>query len=153
MLSDVEIGAIVTQGALEGGLQFPEGVCHCITWLARGVPYAAQLLALRVGQACLDRGATRITGADLAAAIARVAEEANPRVRILYEVLTKGGSDRAITGLLRAIAAGPQDRFGRFQAMPQAGGASLQVGGFVADAALWARVLTLQLRIPIRHIF
>lgn len=141
LLSDAEIDAIVTRGALEAGLEFPEGARRCIAWLARGVPYAAQLLALRAGQASLDRGSVRVTGTDLAAAIARVAQGANPRVRALYEELTEGGGDRAMIGLLRAIAAGPQDDFGRFQAVPCAGGAGWRVGGFPADAALWARVL------------
>lgn len=140
LLSDAEIEALLERGSEEAGLDFPPEVRACITALARGVPFHAQLLALRAGLAALERGVMTVSGADLRAAIERTVAEADPHVVALYEALTEGGHAGALISLLRAIAAGEQDEFGQFRAQAAEDG-RVRVAGTYADAALWARLL------------
>lgn len=140
LLSNAEVEALVARGSQEAGLDFSSPVRACIAALARGVPYYAQLLALRAGQAALERGATAIAGPDLLVAIERTVAEADPRVIALYDTLTEGGRADTLLSLLRAIAAGTQDEFGQFRA-EVAADERLYVAGTVADPALWARLL------------
>jgi len=140
LLTNAEVEEIVLRGARHSGLEFSAQVRTCIAALARGVPYHAQLLALRAGQAALDRGDMAVSAADLRYAIERTITEAAPRVIVLYEALTQGEKAGPMTSLLRAIAAGEQDRFGRFRATYTPEG-RITVAGTSADPGLWARLL------------
>lgn len=138
LLTRTDVEQIVAHGE-KAGLEFPSSARSCIAELARGVPYVAQLLSLRAGQAALDHGRTRVCGYDLIAAIKAAAVEADPRVQILYDMITNLERDEAVLGVLRAAAAGVQDEFGRFRAGHY--GPALQVAGVRADPVAWQRVL------------
>jgi Cdc6-like AAA superfamily ATPase len=140
LLSDAEIGDIVERGAAEAGLEFPPDARFCIVALARGVPYIAQVLALRAGQAALERNATVITGLDLEAAIACAVAEADPRVVNIYEKLTESGRNHLMVALLRSIAGGAQDEFGHFSIQSEPGG-GIRAAGIPVDPVLWGRLL------------
>ena len=140
LLTNAEVEEIVLRGARHSGLEFSAQVRTCIAALARGVPYHAQLLALRAGQAALDRGDMAVGAVDLRCAIERTITEAAPRVIVLYEALTQGERAGPMTSLLRAIAAGEQDRFGRFRATHTPEGRII-VAGASTDPGLWARLL------------
>jgi histone H3/H4 len=138
LLSDAEVEQIVARGE-KAGLNFPASARTCIAELARGVPYMAQLLSLRAGQAALDDGRTTIRGSDLIAAIKAAAVEADPRTQILYDTITRFEGDMAMLGMLRAAAVGTRDEFGRFGVSRD--GSSLRVAGVRADPAAWQRAL------------
>ena len=140
LLSEAEIEDIVERGGAEAGLDFPPDVRRCIAGLARGVPYAAHVLALRASQAALERDAAVVDGADLRAAIAGAVAEAAPRVVGMYEMLTEGGRDGEMVQLLRMIGAGRQNAFGQFLArpIPEDG---IRVAGRVTRRRLWLRLL------------
>ncbi|GAA0598894.1 hypothetical protein GCM10009416_41340 [Craurococcus roseus] len=138
LLSHAEVELIVARGE-EAGLDLPKPARSCIAQLARGVPYMAQLLALRAGQAALDDGRTRIRGDDLIAAVRAAAAEADPRIRTLYNTATGLERDAAALGVLRAAALGPQDEFGRFRV--DICGSFLRVAGAQVDPAAWRRVI------------
>ena len=140
LMTDAEIEEIVLRGAQHAGLDFPAQVRACIAALARGVPYHAQLLALRAGQEALSRGHTAIAAAELQCGIEQIIAEADPRITTLYEDLTQGERDNAVVSLLRSLAAGEQDRFGRFRATCTPEG-QIIVAGALTEPALWMRLL------------
>jgi hypothetical protein len=113
--SEDEVEDILERGEAETGLAFSGPVRARIRAVARGVPCVAQLMALRAGQAALERGVQKVTTADFDAALASAIDETHPRVAELYEALVDGGRNRAMAALLRIIATSTQDAFGRFQ--------------------------------------
>jgi hypothetical protein len=139
LLGTAEVEEIVARGARQAGLDFPPSVCAGIAGLARGVPYLAQLLGLRAGQAALDRRDRVVSGADLARAVAQVVEETDPRIAAQYEALCDGPDGPAARALLRAIATGEQNELGQFRATAVAGG--WRVAGAEAPPEAWARLV------------
>ena len=139
LLTDSEVEQIVAFGE-DAGVEFPALARSCIAKLARGVPYMAQLLSLRAGQAALDDGRTTICGSDLLAAIEAALVEADPLVQASFNTATRLERDAAVLRVLRAAAAGPQDELGRFRV--NSNGPFLEVAGLQVDPALWQRVVT-----------
>ena len=131
LMGDEEILGILDLGARETGLPFGMVARGWIVALARGVPYIAQLLALRTTQAAMRRGAAEVSEADLEAAIPAVLAEMEPHLGGEYEALTRGGRDQGMEALLRAVASGPIDHLGRISAAHHIGG----------GAALWRRLV------------
>lgn len=148
LLKSAQVEQIVERGAAQSGLNFSPAARTCIAELARGVPYMAQLLSLRAGQAALDNGRTTILGSDLLAAIEAAAIEADPHILNLYDLATNTERDVPALSVLRAAAAGSQDDLGRFQAVPD--GVSVRVAGLRADRAAWQRVLNVGAIQPVR---
>ena len=139
LLSDERVGELVADGAAEAGLEITPPLAMRIASLSRGMPYMAQLLALRVAQATTLRGATRATEADLRCAADRLVDEAEPRVLSLYAVLTHHGADAAAVDALHVVATAEQDAFGRIQVRHDA--ESVRVGGGLVPAGCWQRIL------------
>jgi hypothetical protein len=139
LLSDERVGGLVAHGAAEAGLEIAPPLAARIAALSRGMPYMAQLLALRVAQATALRGSTRATEADLRCAAERLVDEAEPRVLSLYAVLTHHGADAAAVDALHVVATAEQDAFGRIQVHGDAG--SVRVGGGLVPAGCWQRML------------
>jgi hypothetical protein len=148
LLKPAQVEQLVERGAAQSGLHFPASARTCIAELARGVPYMAQLLSLRAGQAALDNGRTTILGSDLLAAIEAAAIEADPRILTLYDLATNAERDAPALSVLRAAAAGSQDELGRFQAVPD--GPFVRVAGLQVDRAAWQRVLNVGAIRPVR---
>lgn len=140
LLGAAEVEEIVARGARRAGLDMPPEVRSGIAGLARGVPYMAQLLALRAGQAALDRRDRRVGLADLAQAVAQVLAEMDPRIGAQVEALCEGADGMAVRALLRAIATGEQNAFGQFRAVPLPEG-GWRAAGAAAPAGAWARLL------------
>ncbi len=139
LLTDEQVGELVVRGATEAGLDFAPGLAAGIASLSRGMPYMAQLLALRVAQATAFRGSTRATETDLRSAAARLVDEVEPRVAMLYEVLTSHGADTAAVDALHLVATAEQDSFGRLQVRTGSGGVS--VGSRFLSSGHWQRIL------------
>ncbi|TDH58029.1 ATP-binding protein [Dankookia rubra] len=148
LLKPAEVEQLVERGAAQSRLNFSASARTCIAELARGVPYIAQLLALRAGQAALDNGRTTILGSDLLVAIETAAIEADPRILVLYNLATNAERDARALSVLRAAAAGSQDELGRFQAVPD--GLFMRVAGLQVDRAAWQRVLNVDAIRPVR---
>ena len=138
LLADAEIERIVARGEA-AGLSVPPPLRRAIATLARGMPYMAQLLSLRAGQAALAEGRMDLRGEDLRAAIDAAIAEADPIAQTLYDRVTAGGRDAAMVQLLRAAAAGARDAFGRFAVGSSPTG--FRVAGIAADPAAFRRAL------------
>ncbi|MBV8521064.1 MAG: ATP-binding protein [Acetobacteraceae bacterium] len=141
LLTDAEIEEILGEGGREANIEFPRPMRAVIVSLARGMPYIAQLLGLHAAAEAAARGATVIGNQDLYAAIKRAVDEADPRVTVLYERLTKRGRDAAMRDALYGIAAGEQDKFARFVVNDQGG--VLRAAGFRISQAQWEQILEL----------
>ena len=141
LMGDEEILGILDLGARETGLPFGMVARGWIVALARGVPYIAQLLALRTTQAAMRRGAAEVSEADLEAAIPAVLAEMEPHLGGEYEALTRGGRDQGMEALLRAVASGPLDHLGRISAAHHIGGPAGRDPVKARHAALWRRLV------------
>ena len=117
LLTDAEIGTMLREGGEEIGLEFGASVISFVVGLARGMPYMAQLLGLRLAQSALSRGTDRVASPDLAETVDQLIDDAQSGVALRYTELTAGGEDKAMQAALYAVATAPQDRYGCFVAV------------------------------------
>ena len=145
LFSDRDVAQLIVNGGRETGLAFlPEAVGR-ITVLARGMPYMAQLLGLRLAQAATERGDSQVNEADFATAVARLLADARPGVLAQYAALTDYGREPAMTHALRQLATAPQDEWGRIEVLPPRHGDMLHdtvlAGGRPIAWECWDRLL------------
>jgi hypothetical protein len=115
LLDDRDVAALLARGGEAIGLVFPTTLVAQIAIIARGMPYMAQLLGLRVAQRAYMRGEARVTGADFAEVVERLLADARPSVLARYASLTDGGRDAEIVTALRRIATASHDPWGRLE--------------------------------------
>ena len=139
LLTDRDVAQLITKGGREAGFSFQQTAIARITVLARGMPYMAQLLGLRLTQAAAARGDVQVSEEDFDSAVARMARDMPPRVLALYDELTQHGRDAEMAQMLRRISTAPQDAWGRLQ-VARLDDAVL-VGGRAVSAACWDRLV------------
>ncbi len=139
LISDRDVAQLITQGGQQTGIQFPAAVVARITILARGMPYMAQLLGLRLAQAVKSRGDSVVLEADFREAVGRLVADAAPSVLALYASLTEHQRDVDMVLALRRIAATAQDQWGRLLVVEAADGSAV-VGGQTISASCWRRL-------------
>ena len=150
LFSDRDVAMLIARGETDAGIAFPASVVARITVLARGMPYMAQLLGLRLAQAAKARGDATVLEADFEDAVNRLIEDAGPRVIALYAALTSHGRDAEMVLALRRIASAPQDPWGRLAVVQTADGAAT-IGGRQISAPCWERLKTACLLQPAMH--
>ena len=139
LLADAEIATLIEKGSAQSGFSFFPAAVGRITVLARGMPYMAQLLGLRLTQAASARGDTAVTDDDFDAAVNRIIEDAAPSVTTLYANLTVSCTDTEMVAALRRLATAPQDKWGRLQVLSTPKGAVI-VSGRAITADCWGRL-------------
>jgi hypothetical protein len=139
LFSDQDVAALIAKGARESGFTFMPSAVARIVVLARGMPYMAQLLALRLAQATAQRDATLVSDADFNTAVQGLLADANPRVLVLFSELTVHGQDRDMLAALRHVATAGQDAWGRLSVTPSVQG-GVSIGGYLVSADCWARL-------------
>ncbi len=140
LFTDRDVAQLLSKATQESGFIFPPDALARVTILARGMPYMAQLLGLRLTQAALARSSATISSADFDTGVAQMLIEANPRTAALYDKLTDRGRATEMVRSLRRLATAPQDAWGRMeQARLLDGGVT--VGGRRLSAACWERLL------------
>jgi hypothetical protein len=147
LLTDRDVAQLITKGGREAGFTFQQTAIARITVLARGMPYMAQLLGLRLTQAAAARGDTQVSEEDFDSAVTRMAQDMSPRVQALYSDLTSHGRDGEMAQVLRRISTAPQDAWGRLQ-VARLDDAVL-VGGRAVSAACWDRLLAAGILAPV----
>ncbi len=145
LFSDRDVAALITKGGHESGYTFPASVIARI--LARGMPYIAQLLGLRLAQAAEARGSEVVSDDDFLVAIERMLGDAPPRVLSLYASLTDHGWSAEMVSALRHVATAPQDAWGRLLVRPARDG-SVEIAGRRISAAAWTRMQASKLLQP-----
>ena len=138
LFTDLDVAQLIAQGGRETGLTFLPPTVARITVLARGMPYMAQLLGLRLAQAATARNSTRVLEEDFAVAINRLLDDAASSVVALYARLTAHGQDIEMVQALRRIATAPQDPWGRLLVTSAA--PNMLVGGRPLSAKCWERL-------------
>jgi hypothetical protein len=138
LLPDQELASMIERGGAQSGIFFPPEAVALIVGVARGMPYMAQLLGLRIAQTALARGHASVQNEDLASAVQRLLDETSGSITGLYNTLTDDGRDSDMTTALLRLAEAEQDRWGRLRAVTDAG--SVTIGGRRVSAALWERV-------------
>lgn len=140
LLRDADVVMILEQGAEDAGFTLFPGAAVRAAAIARGSPYMAQLLGLRLVQAAARRGDKMVLPADLTAAAERLVEDVPQRTASLYASLTSGGADGEMVRALRALATAEQDTWGRVRVMPSFRD-GVAVGQAHIKAERWARIL------------
>ncbi len=139
LFTDRDVAQLISKASQDGGFSFPPEVVARVTVLARGMPYMAQLLGLRLTQAAGVRGSSHLSNEDLATATAQIVAEANPRTAALYASLTERGRNLDMLHSLRRIASAPQDPWGRMEVLAMADG-RISVGGRRIPGPVWERL-------------
>ena len=146
LLTDRDVAQLITKGGREAGFSFQQTAIARITVLARGMPYMAQLLGLRLTQAAAARGDAQVSEEDFDTAVTRMARDMPPRILALYDDLTSYGRDTEMAQVLRRISTAPQDAWGRLQ-VARLDDAVL-VGGRPVSAACWERLVQVGVLAP-----
>jgi hypothetical protein len=139
LFSDHDVALLIARGGRESGLTFRADIVTRVTVLARGMPYMAQLLGLRLSQVAVERGATTVVMEDLLVAVERLIDEGNLRVLTLYAKLTDHGRNPEMVLALRRVATAPQDPWGRLQVL-NAPDHSVTIGGRSISAQCWEQM-------------
>jgi hypothetical protein len=140
LLADDEIGEMLTRGGTAIGIRFTDAACASVAGVARGMPYMAQLMGLRITQAALLRGADETSPGDVAVAVERLLADVSPETAGKYAMLLRGPDRAAVDAALQSVALAPQDKWGRLTS-PSALAASPHMldafleGGVLAPAA------------------
>jgi Holliday junction resolvasome RuvABC ATP-dependent DNA helicase subunit len=114
LLSDAEITEMLTRGGAAAGVDFTDAACSRVAGVARGMPYMAQLLGLRITQAALMRGASTTSPRDVTTALHRLLDDVSPETASKYVALTNVDDGARIGVALLAVATAAQDKWGRF---------------------------------------
>jgi len=130
-----EIDGIIASGEEKSGMRFDPWVRQTIVDFAQGLPYHAQLLGLFAARHALRRQSTRVEREDLRYAVARVAEEAEPRLKDAYDLAIGPHENASFRDVLFHAARCRTDEFGIFSAADVAAAAA---GADSAGASLLA---------------
>lgn len=140
LLSDAEVAAIIETGAQLAGFTVVPPVAQNVAILARGSPYMAQFIGLRLVQSARQRGDADVSETDLANAVNRLLAEASPHTLALHASLTSGATDAEMVRALLALATASQDVWGRFAVLPSFRD-GVAVGQNLIRVESWARIL------------
>lgn len=113
LLTEAEITDLLHKGGDAIGVTFSDPAIAAVAAVARGMPYMAQLMGLRMAQSVLARGALETAEADILAAIDRLLFEAPGDISGLYATLTTGPDGADMQRTLLDLAQAPQDGWGR----------------------------------------
>jgi hypothetical protein len=136
LLEDRDIAEMLRKGGNQAGLEFSDKAVEIVSTVARGMPYMAQLMGLRIAQASAQRGAEHVEDADILQAVQRLLRDANPTIISSHAALITGDADRAVQGALERIANADQDQWGRIAIGED--GAGIVAGGQSVPSRVWA---------------
>ena len=139
LLSDDEIAGMLTKGGQQAGIGFSQQAVEIVASVARGMPYMAQLLGLRIAQAALRHGREQVQGSDVLAAVNRLLDEASAVVVSVYAALVGPGSEPGTANMLHRLAIADQDPWGRMAVAHVPG--HMQVGGRRVPLPIWTRLM------------
>jgi hypothetical protein len=145
LLPDADIADLILRGAYDMGLQVQPSVVTRVTEQARGMPYVAQLMGLRLAQCATSSGSINASGqpvigdTEFDIVVQRMIEETPPRVLALHAAMTSNGRDAEMESVLHRIATARQDHWGRLQIAGTADG-GLVIEGMRVSPGCWQRL-------------
>ena len=137
LLTDDEIALMLVRGGLEANLRFTDEAKSLVCFVARGMPYMAQLLGLRIAQSALRNGGGAVTRGDLKIAIERLLDETPPSILSIYAELREFFEE--MPSVLRRVANAEQDAQGRLQVSMC--GKDVLVGGCRLSPEAWSKLI------------
>ena len=138
LLEDGEIAEMLRKGGAQAGLTFSDKAVDVVTGVARGMPYMAQLMGLRMTQATAQRGDGNVTDADVLGAIKILIRDTSPSIVGVYAELVAGDTDHVVRDALERIANAAQDSWGRMAIVHNGG--TVRIGGQPVPDAAWKRL-------------
>lgn len=111
-----ELHHIIQLGEREANVSFDDATRDMIVSFSKGLPYFTQLLCLYSGQAALNRNSTTVEVVDFREALNRCVEEADPLVKVAYDLATQGDSNQFMADVMFAAASARFDEYGGFTA-------------------------------------
>jgi hypothetical protein len=138
LLEDQEVASMIERGGQQSGIEFPPEAVAMVVGVARGMPYMAQLLGLRIAQAALVRRHAKVASEDLLTAVQRLLDETASGVIAQYNLLTEEGRDAEMAAALLRLVEAEQDRWGRIRISSDGG--EVILGGRRLSSALWLRL-------------
>jgi hypothetical protein len=135
LLTDGEIGDMLRKGGTQAGLTFSETAISIVTGVARGMPYMAQLMGLRMAQAASQRSDDQVHDGDVLKAAQILLRDTSPSVVSTYTSLVARDPDHAMRGALERIANAAQDSWGRMAVTMD--GDTVRVGGKHVPGPVW----------------
>ena len=151
LLEDREVAQMIEKGGEQSGIRFSPEAVALVVGVARGMPYMAQLLGLRIAQSALQKRRDVVTSEDLMAAVERLIGETASGVVATYRALTSQGRDEEMATALLGTVEGEQDRWGRLRVEGDSGGSGgvgVTIGGRRVSAALWMQLRNARLLVP-----
>ncbi len=139
LLTDDEIELMLVRGGQQADLQFTDEAKGLVCFVARGMPYMAQLLGLRIAQSALRHGGGAISRGDLKAAVDRLLDETSSGVLSIYAALCDSAAGEDMASVLRNVANAEQDAQGRMQISLY--GKDVLVGGCRIPPGAWSLLL------------
>ncbi len=139
LLRDDEIADMLTKGGRQAGIAFTPQASGVVQSVARGMPYMAQLLGLRIAQSALRHAEdddAQVNDADVLGAVQRLIDEASSTVLSTHAAL---GTEPRLGMVLLRLAGAEQDQWGRMTVSRVADG--LLVGGVRLSLPHWQRLL------------
>jgi hypothetical protein len=137
LLTDDEIELMLVRGGQQADLLFTDEAKGLVCFVARGMPYMAQLLGLRIAQSALRHGNGTVARGDLKAAVDRLLEETPSAVLSIYAALCESPDD--MPSVLRSIATAEHDAQGRLQVSMY--GKDVLVGGCRIPPSAWSLLI------------
>jgi hypothetical protein len=139
LLHDHEIVEMLEKGGQQAGVEFSADAKEIVVFVARGMPYMAQLLGLRIAQSALRRGGGPVLRSDLVAAVQRLIDEAGSGVLAIFNALAGSTTVDNMPGVLRRVARARQDAWGRMEV--GRAGRDVIVGGCRIPESAWSLLL------------
>ena len=113
LLEDAEIRTMLVRGGRTAGIVFTEAAGDVVVRVARGMPYMAQLMGLRITQETLRRGGDETSTADVRGAVSRLIEEDLAEAGARYAAML-GAAAGPLESAMHMILKAPQDKWGRY---------------------------------------
>jgi hypothetical protein len=139
LLTDDEIELMLVRGGQQANLQFTDEAKGLVCFVARGMPYMAQLLGLRITQSALRHGGGKVARGDLKSAVDRLLDETASGVLSIYAALCESAAGEDMASVLRSVANAEQDAQGRLQVSMY--GKDVLVGGCRIPPSAWSLLL------------
>ena len=139
LLRDDEIADMLTKGGRQAGIVFNTQATGVVQSVARGMPYMAQLLGLRIAQSALRHAEdddAEVTDDDVLGAVQRLIDEASSGVLTTHAALS---ADPRLGLMLLRLAGAEQDQWGRLAVARVAD--AIIVGGVRLSLPHWQRLL------------
>lgn len=116
-MSPDELGQIITSRYKKCGLTWDEEALWKMTFLARGLPYYAQLIGMHAGRAAVKRGFPQVIAADVEKGLKSAVLELDQSIKEAYftAIRSQRGDHTLYASVLLACALAKNDELGAFQ--------------------------------------